>query len=216
MQVTFSVVGGRKFPLDISEGELASTTKHRLSDILGKPASAIKLIHNAKILSDDFPISSVLSSQRTSICVKIDQPQRMKIKIKPEARESSSPNNNRLGEVGTLLRNFILENPSAIPQLVAAVSDAFPDTNEALSSNPELLLGVVGITPEELTQAVEAQESASRQNILNFISGMTPDDFSALQQISTALPDTPLESIIRAFTSHGRNIQATISYLSSL
>lgn len=213
MDVAFWVVGGKKYHLTISESELASEVKLRLSKLLDKPASAIKLIHNAAILCDDFLISSVLSSRRTTICVKIDEPMHVNVKFKPELPESSSAPNNRLGEVGTLLRNFILENPAAVPQLIAAVSDAFPDTNGILSSNPDLLLDVVGITPQELLTATETRQNTEREMVRSFIDNMTPDDFAALQQISLALPDTSLELIIRTFVISGRDIQTTISRL---
>jgi hypothetical protein len=124
-----------------------------------------------------------------------------------------------LRDVTLPIREFLLRNPACLPDLVASVSRGDPSHGSVFSSNPQLLLSLFGITPDEFLEALNRVQpppapEPTPDPVGEFIDGITHEDLLALERVMTA--DVTLDVALPIFIEQNKDVAATIEQINRM
>jgi hypothetical protein len=126
-----------------------------------------------------------------------------------------------LRDVTLPIREFLLRNPACLPDLVASVARGDPEHGSVFSSNPQLLLSLFGITPDEFLEALSRAQSPpvpapapAPDPVGDFIEGITHEDLLALERVMSA--DVTLDVALPIFLEQNKDVAATIAQINRM
>jgi hypothetical protein len=220
MKVKFCVPAGTNHTIDVEPCITAGVIRCLLSLVLNVPADSIVLMHLARPLADGTSFQSLDFGKRDFVAVHIRR--RVRAPITP--RESAGPDSASIAPplqmvargIDGPVRDYVLRNPACLPDLIATLAQSDPASGLLFTENPHMLLAVFGISAAEFLDAIArvARPQPAPDPVGEFLDGLTPEDFRALQRVTT--PDVPLSVVIPIFLEQHKDIAATIEQINRI
>jgi hypothetical protein len=159
MEVIFRISNAPKQILVISTTTTVRTARHIFSILLRVPESSLTFIHLARPLPDTIILHSLDFSTRNFITIHVKKVIRHPIIPRDDPHESSVEPivailQHFLRDVRMPFRDYLLSNPSCLPDLLNSVATNDPTNGAIFFNNPQLLLALFGITPDEFREAL--------------------------------------------------------------
>ena len=165
IDVCFSIISGKKQTLRVKSDSSVSDIKKTLSLIVDSPPHTLTLLHKARILKDDEYLKDLNFKNRKYIAVSIrKKPVTLMKQRETLDNQQGSLLKSIFGENFEALRQNFLDNPAFVPILMAYIEQSDPANARLLSENPQILLRLLGITPDEFLNAINNMSLRNNQN----------------------------------------------------
>jgi hypothetical protein len=224
MKIKFCVPTGMNRTITVQPHITVGVIRCLLSVVLDVPADSIILMHLARPLADDTFFHSLDFGKRSFVAVSVRR--RVRAPIAP--RESVAADSAPLAALVRVaargiddpVRDYILRNPACLPDLIARFARSDPATGLLFTENPHMLLAIFGISSAEFLDAIaraatpQPPPPPEPDPVGEFLDGLTPEDFRALQRVTT--PDMPLSVVIPIFLEHHKDVAATIEQINRM